>query len=138
MATIFTIKYGENLTETFMVTSDKFQLRNESYYLALEDDKVVTNAKVILTKNMNYQTSYWRILQSTTTNKICLYNEKSKNFITVSKNNLVTSNLLIDFKNIKSLEVWPTDLWIPKANNSHETKITFTNLGDGKGIYGNA
>lgn len=138
MTGIITIKYGENLIETFMVTSDQFQLRNDGYYLALEDDKVVTNAKVILTKNMNYQTSYWRILQSITTNKICLFNEKSKNFVTVSKNNLVTSSRTIEFKDTNTLEVWPADLWIPKANNSHETKITLTNLSDEKGIYDNS
>ena len=135
MATIFTIKYGENLTETFMMTGDQFQLRNDSYYLALEDDKVVKNAKVILTKNMNYQTSYWRILQSTTTDKICLYNVKAKNLITTLDNILVTSSQLIENNN--TVEVWPTDIWIPKANLSHETKITFTNLADGKGIYDN-
>ena len=136
MATIFTINYGENLTETFIMTSDQFQLRNDGYYLALEDDKVITNAKVILTKNMNYQTSYWKILQSTTTDKICLYNVKSKNFITTLDNNLVTSSQIIENNN--TVEVWPTDLWIPKANLGHETKITLTNLSDGKGIYDNS
>ena len=138
MTGIITIKYGKNLTETFMVTSSQFQLQNNGYYLALENDKIVTNAKVILTKNMNYQTSYWRILQSTTTNKICLYNEKSKNFITVSNNNLVTSSQLIEIKDTNTLEIWSADLWIPKANNNYETKITLTNFGNGKGIYDNS
>lgn len=138
MATIFTIKYGENLTETFMLTGDQFQLRNDGYYLALEDDKVVTNAKVILTKNMNYQTSYWKIIQSTTTDKICLYNVKAKKFITALDNNLVISSQFIENKNTNTIEISPNDLWIPKANLSHETKITLTNFSDGKGIYNNS
>ena len=62
MTGIITIKYGKNLTETFMVTSSQFQLQNNGYYLALENDKIVTNAKVILTKNLKILLLYQIII----------------------------------------------------------------------------
>ena len=105
--------------EIFMFSENQYQLLYINKYLALNNDKT----KLILTENLSESTSYWQLLQSTSSKRIGLYNCELKSLLTYTNNEIILSSSKLIENEINLISL--TDLWIPQINIS--SKITFNN-----------
>jgi hypothetical protein len=120
-----------------MFTSESYKIICNNKYLAIENDDIKTNAKIVLRYNPG-NTSDWKLLQNISNENVLLYNVSSCNVITLHNNYLVTSSLFLKnvttshctSNSLKNINISNSDIWYPKTNKNINPKIAFWNRSD--------
>lgn len=124
MTKIVNLQYNDELqnivVEKFMISTNQYQIFGGTKYLSLNDNKLTS------TNDMSDVTSYWYVLQSSTSNKIGLCNAYSKSLLTYSNGKFVISETKLNENEPNNVTLF--DLWIPMSEL--KTQISFKNVGN--------